>query len=154
MPNLEILRTEPIDRFDGDYAMFSNFYPAIVHYKQIAFPTVEHAFVAAKSYDPAFWEEISKLPAKRAGHAKRRGRQIKLRSNWDLLKRSVMKELLLEKFNNRVFREFIVRTTPAMLIEGNYWHDNYWGNCKCKKCKYILGQNHLGRLLMEVRGSL
>ena len=41
-----------------------------------------------------------------------------------------------------------------MLIEGNYWHDNYWGNCLCPKCKEIEGQNQLGKILMKVRSTL
>jgi len=40
------------------------------------------------------------------------------------------------------------------LIEGNFWHDCYWGNCSCEKCKNIEGQNVLGRLLMKVRTAI
>lgn len=34
------------------------------------------------------------------------------------------------------------------LIEGNYWHDTYWGVCEG------VGENHLGKLLMEIRNEL
>ena len=27
------------------------------------------------------------------------------------------------------FRQQLIDTGDAMLIEGNWWHDNYWGNC-------------------------
>lgn len=37
------------------------------------------------------------------------------------------------------------------IVEGNYWHDNYWGNCTCDKCKNIEGQNKLGKILMKIR---
>ena len=34
------------------------------------------------------------------------------------------------------------------------WHDNYWGNCHCPKCRNIPGQNRLGIILMETRDKL
>ena len=45
-------------------------------------------------------------------------------------------------------------TAPAPLLEGNYWHDNYWGDCKCKTCEKTEGQNKLGRILMIVRKEI
>lgn len=46
---------------------------------------------------------------------------------------------------------FLLRTGEEELVEGNYWHDNFWGACTCIKCKDIPKQNHLGKLLMEQR---
>lgn len=144
----------PIDKFDGEYAPFSNFYPAIITYRDFQFPTVEHAFVAAKSKDPIFWYKISKMPAKQAGKVKQMGRRIKLRDDWEWKKLTLMKNFIKQKFIQRPFRELLLSTHPRPLIEGNYWHDNFWGDCKCKKCKYTIGLNHLGELLMITRGSL
>jgi len=157
MPESQVIRPQvfkAIDRFDGQYAPFSNFYPAIIEFQGIKFPTVEHAFVAAKSMDPLFWYKISKLSAKQAGKAKSMGRRVKLRKDWEIKKISFMKQFLKQKFIQRPFRELLLSTHPAPLVEGNYWHDNFWGDCKCKKCKYIVGLNHLGHLLMLTRGSL
>ena len=44
-------------------------------------------------------------------------------------------------------------TGDAELIEGNTWHDNYWGVCSCSKCNGR-GKNRLGKLLMKVREEL
>ena len=41
-----------------------------------------------------------------------------------------------------------------LLIEGNTWHDNYWGDCSCNRCKSKSGENMLGILLMELRDKL
>jgi len=38
-----------IDSFKGDFRFLSNFYPVNVDYEGIMYPTVEHAYVAAKN---------------------------------------------------------------------------------------------------------
>lgn len=61
---------------------------------------------------------------------------------------------LRKKFNNSVLKKKLLATGDALLIEGNTCHDNYWGDCKCEKCKDIKGENRLGQLLMQVREEL
>lgn len=143
-----------IDSFSGPYEMFSNFYPAYVYLDGVEFPTIEHAFQAGKSTEHFFRKIISSLPANKAGLAKKRGRAIKLREDWDKVKISLMHDLLCQKFKEEPFKSKLLNTRAFTLIEGNYWHDNIWGNCTCRKCKDIQGQNWLGRLLMEVRSEL
>lgn len=144
-------KLEVVDSFKGDYEMFSNFYPCVVHYESFNFPTVEHAFVAAKSMDMMFRRRISEIPAEQPGKAKRLGRQCILRPDWELRKVSVMHNLLMQKFSYQKFRKLLLSTQDAMIIEGNYWHDNFWGDCYCEKCKDIPGKNQLGKLLMKTR---
>lgn len=145
---------KPIDKFDGENGLLSNFYPTIIKFYDIDFPTVEHAYQASKSINPSFWLELSKLHAKQAGRAKQLGNRTALRQDWELVKISFMRKFLKQKFIQRPFREFLLSTHPRPLIEGNYWHDNFWGDCKCKKCENIVGRNMLGELLMKIRGSL
>ena len=140
-----------IDRFYGEWEIFSNFYPVIVTYKDYNFQTVEHAYQAAKSIDPFFLKELSELSADQAGVAKRLGRKTQLRKDWNMVKLSIMRRLLMQKFSYQLFREKLLSTGEATLVEGNYWHDNYWGDCFCKKCQSIDGQNRLGKMLMDVR---
>jgi ribA/ribD-fused uncharacterized protein len=143
-----------IDVFHGAWEFLSNFYPCTIHYNGNNFPTVEHAFQAAKSRDPMFWYKIKEIPAKDAGKAKRFGRSARLRSDWDIIKLSLMERFLMQKFSQAGLREELLSTEGCDLVEGNYWHDNYWGDCKCKKCISKEGQNHLGKLLMKVRGII
>ncbi len=140
-----------INFFKGDYKKFSNFYPVVIYYEGINYPTVEHAFVASKSIDGMFRYRISKIPADQPGKAKTEGRKVKLRPNWDLMKHSIMERFLMQKFSYQEFREFLLSTEDSYIEEGNYWHDNYWGNCYCKKCKNIKGKNELGKLIMKIR---
>lgn len=143
-----------INRFDGENEEFSNFYPCIIYFKGLKFESIEHAYVAAKSNDYFFWKIISQLPSEKAGLAKKRGRSIKLRDDWDEIKLKTMEELLRKKFSVKKFKEKLMFTGDEYLEEGNYWHDNYWGSCYCKKCKNIEGQNMLGKLLMKIRREL
>jgi ribA/ribD-fused uncharacterized protein len=143
-----------IDRFGKIYKWLSNFEPVVIYYKDLNFPTVEHAFVASKSDDGLFRLNISRVPAWQAGKAKRLGRKTRLRKDWDIVKIPNMKRFLMQKFSYDRFKQLLLSTGTAEIIEGNYWHDNFWGNCECPKCKDIVGQNNLGKLIMEVRSII
>lgn len=145
-----------IDCFDGDYAFLSNFYPSDIKgfdKTNILYPTVEHAFQAMKTVD--INERIKIAAADTPGKAKRLGKKVALRENWDSIKGKYMYSLVYIKFSqNPYLKELLIQTGDAELIEGNAWHDNYWGNCTCEKCKSIEGRNHLGKILMQVRKQL
>lgn len=143
-----------INSFKEDYEKFSNFCPVLVYYRSLSFPSVEHAYVAGKSLDPMFWRKIAEIPEDKSGKAKRLGRKVKLRENWDVVKLSHMRDLLLQKFQYPSFKNLLFSTGDIELVEGNYWHDNYWGDCYCPKCTDIVGQNQLGKMLMKVREKI
>jgi predicted NAD-dependent protein-ADP-ribosyltransferase YbiA (DUF1768 family) len=48
-------------------------------------------------------------------------------------------------------RQKLITTKGKTLIEGNFWHDNTWGDCYCENCKDTKGKNLLGRSLMALR---
>ena len=149
-------KLQVVDSFKGEFEIFSNFYPVDITFENIVYPSVEHAFVASKSLDLMFRADIAALPADKAGKAKRMGRnkkKCKLRKNWDLIKIPYMERFLSQKFSIYEFRQLLL-STNAILIEGNYWHDNYWGNCYCPKCIDIPGKNKLGKLLMQKREGM
>ena len=142
-----------IDRFEGDQRFLSNFHPAKVWHDGISYPTVEHAFQAAKSLDFAERRRIASLST--PGQAKRTGRVIRRRPDWDQVRRSIMFELVLQKFSYHLeLKHRLLSTGDLDLIEGNSWHDNFWGSCSCIPCEAIPGENHLGKALMIVRDLL
>jgi len=143
-----------INQFKDQYADLSNFAPVTIYYKDVNFPSVEHAFVASKSNDGMFRYNISLIPAHQAGKAKRLGRKIKIRADWEIVKIPNMKRFLMQKYSYDRYRNLLLSTGDIQIIEGNYWHDNYWGDCMCKKCANIEGKNNLGKLIMEVRGLI
>ena len=142
---------EVIDRFTGPYAFLSNFHPRRVTFYGMTFPSVEAAFQAAKCADH---RDRAQFLAMTPEQAKRRGRQIRMRDDWDARKRTIMHNLLVHKFSeNPDLIPKLLATGGAVLVEGNTWHDNYWGCCTCSRCGGRRGRNNLGRLLMELRAD-
>lgn len=143
-----------IDYFDGEYHFLSNFYlSSFTDVTGSTWPSAEHYFQAMKTENDIDRDKIRKAstPAK----AKKMGRNVELRQNWNSIKLDVMKSALLYKFRqNPDLRQKLTDTGESMLIEGNYWHDNIWGDCFCDKCKNIRGYNYLGKLLMGLRNKL
>lgn len=140
--------------FQNEYRFLSNFYPCEIKYGDIVFPTLEHAYVAAKTKDIDIRKEISQFSSCTAGRAKRFGRTLQMRNNWDFIKIEIMRKLLKRKFSNPNLTRLLLNTGNKILIEGNFWHDNFWGECYCPKCKYRRKENRLGKLLMKVRREL
>jgi ribA/ribD-fused uncharacterized protein len=141
-----------ITAFQGEHRFLSNFYAAPVAFDGQTWRTSEHAFQAMKAAD---WEERSQVRLLvTPGEAKRYGQAIPLRPGWEAMKKRIMLEIVLAKFTqNDDLAEKLLSTGDAQLIEGNAWHDNYWGACNCVKCCLSgeLGRNYLGRILEAVR---
>ena len=142
MPNV-------IDKFDGEYAFLSNFYESPIKGDDgITYPTVEHYFQAMKTLNKGQRQEIAAQDT--PGKAKRLGRAVDLRPDWEAVKESYMYLALVQKFQDPELRQKLLATGNSTLIEGNTWHDRYWGVCKCEKCGGN-GLNRLGYLLNKVR---
>ena len=136
-----------IDSFAGDYRFLSNFYPSPMRVDRVLYPTVEHAFQAAKTADAGEKRKIAE--ANSPGRAKALGRKVKLRKDWESVKVGIMRELVELKFRAHAdLAERLLETGEAELIEGNTWNDTFWGVCNGH------GKNHLGKALMEVRAVL
>lgn len=135
-----------IDKFDDEYRWLSNFWPSKVMLDGEEYPTVEHAYQAAKSLKTEEREQVRK--AYTPGFAKKIGQQIKLRNDWNEVKLEIMLSLLREKFKDKELRKALLNTGRKELIEGNAWQDTFWGVCNGK------GLNHLGKLLMQVREEI
>lgn len=136
---------DAIDSFSGQYRFLSNFFPARVFLDGVSYQSVEHAYQAAKTISPHVRELFL---SGTAGQAKRKGRAVPLRDDWESIKFDVMLKLLLQKFGldeHPELAELLAATWPRQLIEGNDWDDRVWGVCNG------IGENHLGKLLMEVR---
>lgn len=141
-----------ISEFDREWAFLSNFYESEIEYEGIWYPTNEHFFQAMKTLDINTRREIAQAPT--PGKAKRMGRRVVLRPDWEEVKVDVMREGLYRKFADEQLADWLLETDDQELVEGNWWHDNTWGNCICAKCKNIPGKNMLGKLLMEVRSAI
>src|SRR5882762_9459074 len=146
--------SDSILSLDGDYRFLSNFYPAPLLFTldrdRLEYKTAEHAYQALKTDDKEKrdWVRAALTPAE----AKRRGREVPLRSYWETFKIPLMRAILVQKFHqNPLLCEKLLATRSVEIVEENYWHDNFFGNCVCQRCSSILGENWLGKLLIETR---
>lgn len=152
-----------IDSFTGRWEDLSNFGPSTVTIysqmegREIEFPTGEHAFQWAKFDDPAHRARIlaapSPLEAKKLG----RTRQVPLRRGWqEVLRFAAMRSVVEHKFTKVTSAGLVLlQTGSALLVEGNRWHDNDWGDCRCGGARCAAaGSNFLGWMLMERRVAL
>jgi len=131
-----------INKFDGEYRWLSNFAPSLVVLDGVVYPTVEHAYQAAKTH-PSQREPFRHGTP---GQAKRLGQRVVMRADWELVKVAVMRELIEKKFLPRtILGDKLVATGNEELIEGNTWGDRFWGVCGG------VGRNQLGILLMDRR---
>jgi hypothetical protein len=109
----------------------------------ILYPTAEHLYQALKTLDAGQRRHIASF--KSPGRAKRAGRRLVLRSDWDEIKVDLMVGILEKKFSDVALRKQLLDTYPKELVEGNDWGDVYWGVCKGR------GENMLGKILMALR---
>jgi len=139
-------------RFRGKYWFLSSFYPTQIVIDGVEYPTVEHYFQSMKATDPETAEKIRNLETPKK--ARRMGRRIKLRSDWEEIKQLIMRRAVYEKFTQHPeLEKLLLETGDMILVEGNNWGKDYWG-CVRNKEKKLVGQNHYGRILMEVRAYL
>jgi len=145
--------------FSGPHHFLSNFHLCSILYEGITYASTEHAYQAAKCASPFMRLQFVGITAT---EAKRAGRRVKMRPDWEQVKLGVMLDLLRIKFavadqvHHATILDALLATGDAELIEGNWWHDQYWGVCNCGRdgtCakKGGVGENCLGKLLMQVR---
>ena len=125
-----------ISTFRGKYAFLSNFSGD----KSI---NVEIKYQAAKAI---YFEDYLKIiNCSSAKEAKELSKTITVRKDWNDVRVILMEQFLREKYSTQPYKNDLLATGNAMLIEGNHWCDTFWGVCNG------LGENKLGVLLMKIR---
>ncbi|TCI26781.1 NADAR family protein [Exiguobacterium sp. SH5S4] len=131
--------------FAEEFYFLSNFYNSKINFKTgQRFLNGEAAFQAMK--DPSRAEEFYNL---QPNEAKRLGRRVKLRNDWESYKDEAMRKVVLRKFRgNDKLKRLLLNTGDSYLVEGNTWNDKCWGVCAGE------GENRLGIILMDVREKI
>lgn len=133
-----------IDKFECENFFLSNFYPRAIVYKGHTFPSSENAYQAEK-VPCDDWDQFLTITA---SQSKKLGRKVKIRSDWEQVKLSIMNDVLNVKFAIPDLRAMLLATGDQELIEGNTWGDTIWGTVNG------VGQNNLGKLLMKIRAEI
>lgn len=132
--------------FRGKFDFLSNFYSCKVKCNLgLEYQSVEAAYQASKTMDYMTRKMFTEYKPK---VAKRNGRKIRLRVDWEIMKTEIMLNLLRQKFQDKDLKEKLLSTGDAELVEGNWWGDRFWGKCNGT------GRNMLGELLMKVRKEI
>lgn len=126
----------------------SNFSPVTdLHVNGLSFTTLEAWYQAQKTTDVQAQAAIA--AASTPGQAKRLGRRVALRPDWEAVKIPVMRIGLSWKFAEPQRRSYLLGTGDQWLVKGNTWGDTFWGQCPLGA-----GQNWLGFLLMAIRAEI
>ena len=130
----------------GPYRFLSNYHIAPVEYEGLEYPSTEAAYQAAKSLDPEVRKKFLNLTP---SEAKKLGKTVAVRPDWEDVKYEVMMEVCTYKFTKHSdLREALLLTDDKYIEETNHWKDTTWGVCNG------IGKNWLGKILMEIRKTL
>ena len=130
-------------KFRNEYWFLSNMYPCKIHVFGLTFENAEAAFQSQKDISRA--HEFQTLTG---SAAKRLGRHVNMRHDWNAIRNDIMYEVIKAKFTNTDLTPFLLDTGDTYIAEDNTWGDTYWGICNGK------GANTLGKILMRVREEI
>jgi ribA/ribD-fused uncharacterized protein len=172
-----------IDQFRGKYSFLSNFYIRRILYKGHWFPSNEHAYHSEKSFDKSYqtqlmvqeeidrWNretkiddpsalksEFTAMESKKFGNNKRLIQKGIMRNDWFNVSLQIMYDINIAKFTqHKDLQEKLLATKGAVLVEGNYWNDKFWGMCRKDQhdpASEWIGENRLGKILMSIRDNI
>lgn len=145
----------PILGFQGDYRFLSNFFQSWVEMDGLLFTSVEHAYQAAKSEPGSEERKLFSFENNlSAGQAKRLGKQLPIREDWDVIKLNRMHFLVEQKFRkHRHLADMLMSTGDRKIYELNSWGDTYWGVVQDAQGR-LAGGNRLGQILEMTRSKL
>lgn len=148
-----------IKGFFGEYKFLSNFWPAKVFLDGEEYSTTENAYQAAKyeSGSKAREHLRSCTPREAIVFVRDYPEGQATEEEWNSRKLQVMKDLLVQKFDKDLNPEnfdTLLQTGSKYLEETNYWEDTYWGVHKTDMSEKGVGENNLGKLLMEIRDTI
>ena len=131
--------------FHGSLDFLSNMYNCTVMYNGCTYKCAESAFQAQKCIKES---EKRLFVGINGFDAKRLGRKVSLKSNWEIEKLAIMEEIVRAKFlQNPILAKKLI-SLQGNIQEDNSWNDTFWGVCNG------VGENHLGKILMKIRDEL
>jgi ribA/ribD-fused uncharacterized protein len=137
-----------IEAFRDEFFFLSNMFPTQVTINGLTYGSSEAAFQSFKYGGRAQRVRFTNMgPYESKKYWK--DKKDLIRPDWMEIRLEVMKAIVEKKFKqNRALTISLMETNGCELQEGNYWNDTYWGVCFGK------GENHLGKILMDLREKL
>jgi len=132
--------------YEHEFYVFSNFSSFMIEWKGKLYMTSEHAYHSEKFEDEKLKEQIRNARSAHEALKLAKANKDKYRNDWATIKLNIMKEILRAKVKQHPYVEKkLIESGDKELIEDS-WRDSYWGWGAHKD-----GENHLGKLWMEVR---
>ena len=138
-------RTE--NGFKDEFKFLSNMQLCTVFCFNEMYHSVENAYQASKCANK---EDRKKFQHHDPYKAKKDGKTVQMRSDFNDKRLEFMEALLRRKFSDKNFhlKQKLIETGDLELVEVNSWGDTFYGECNG------VGENHLGKLLMKIRQEL
>ncbi|GMQ95182.1 MAG: hypothetical protein BMS9Abin13_294 [Patescibacteria group bacterium] len=135
--------------YEQEFYVFSNFSSFKLEWKGFLWMTSEHAYHSEKFEDENLIEQLKNTRSAHDAMKLAYANKSKYRKDWDNMKLEVMKEILRAKVQQHLYvKKKLLESGHKELIE-NSWRDPYWGWGPNKD-----GENHLGKLWMEIRDEM
>lgn len=129
--------------------VFSNFSAHRIEYNGELYPTVEHAFHAQKFTEGRIRERIISASSPLVAWQLGKKYKSERREDWDRVKVALLTELVRAKTTqHQEVRDALLATENEQIVENNP-DDDFWGAGADGN-----GQNHMGRILMQVREEI
>lgn len=132
--------------YEHEFYVFSNFSSFQLEWKGYLWPTSEHAYHSEKFSDPQILNGLKNACSAHDAMKLAYANKDKYRSDWDDVKLKIMKDILRAKTEQHSYvKKKLLESSDKELVEDS-WRDSYWGWGPNKD-----GENHLGKLWMEIR---
>lgn len=125
---------------------FSNLEPFSIEIDGIIYPSVENYYQSQKTLD---LDKRKQFENCNPYYAKKLGKTLTIRPDWEQVKFDVMEKALRIKFTKNTEYGQKLMQTEGEIVEWNNWGDKIWGKTLDGK-----GENRLGKILMKIRDEL
>lgn len=132
--------------YEHEFYVFSNYSSFMLEWKGKLYPTSEHAYHSEKFEDESMKEQLRNTRSAHDSQVFANKNTDKRRKDWDDVKLGIMKEILKAKVSQHPYvMKKLIESGNKELIEDS-WRDAFWGWGPNRD-----GENHLGKLWMEIR---
>lgn len=150
---LTLVTDTDIYGFFQQYRFLSNFEVCKITLEGLTYNSSEAAYMAYKTLDLDTRATFANITEPSV--ARRMGRTVKLRGDWNDVRIAVMTQAIHAKFTqNPKLSALLKETGLKELHESNDWKDTFWGVTKDPATGLWVGSDNLGKIIMQVRSSI
>jgi len=149
-PELDV-SGEVVGFYPREFYTFDNFASFQVVWRDIRWPTSEHAYQASHFFDtaPELAEQIRNASSAHDAYRLAKANADKAPENWNEIKLKIMEEIVRCKLEQHPYIQQKLRQTGNVLIVEDSPKDDFWGWGPDRT-----GRNELGKIWMRLREAI